>query len=146
MTSHYAHRILCVVACFWLMLVQPGLSYFWLIDPDLHAQIDAERYGQALDGEALPESPRRPLHDHPFAAGIPIPATSLRNAFDAAFYTRVFSAAHRPSLGDHGSKPASPPSQRTCPLPIIPLALEICSRTSSRVSRSTDSINCVSKP
>ena len=100
MTSHHAHRILCVVACFWLMLVQPGLSYFWLIDPDLHAQIDAERYGQALDGEALPGSPRRPLHDHPFAAGIPIPATSLRNAFDAAFYTRVFSAAHRPSLGD----------------------------------------------
>jgi hypothetical protein len=84
----------------WVSVVQPGLSYFWLIDPDVHAEIDAEEYGQTPDGRMLPGHPWHPPHDHPSSAGLSITDLVQQNAFDAAFYATVFSPAERPALQD----------------------------------------------
>jgi hypothetical protein len=88
----------CLIVCGWLTLVQPGLSYYWLIDPHVHAEIDADRYGQLPDGRMLPGHPYQPPHEHPSSGGIPAthPAT-LDN--DASAYSSVISwEANRPSL------------------------------------------------
>jgi hypothetical protein len=53
-------QMVCLLACGWVTLVPPGLSRFGLIDPEVHAQIDAERYGQTPDGHTLPGYPERP--------------------------------------------------------------------------------------
>ena len=91
---------LCVylILCGWVALVQPGLSYYWLIDPRVHADIDAERYGQSTDGHMLPGHPYHPPHEHPSSGGLPItdPVTLADEA--SAYPHAIFWEANRPSL------------------------------------------------
>ncbi len=84
--------------CSWLALMQPGMSVFWLIAPAIHARIDADEYGQTIDGRPLPDRPVRPPHSHPSDDAFPNSAVSPLTGFDRTFYQTLFSPAGRPSL------------------------------------------------
>ena len=87
-----------LVVCGWLALVQPGLSYYWLIDPQVHAEVDAELYDQLPDGRMLPGHPYHPPHQHPGSSGLPT-ADPVTLGTDASAGSRaIFWAANRPSL------------------------------------------------
>ena len=91
-------EIVCLLICSWLAFMQPGMSYYWLMDPHLHAEIDAEEYGQLPNGQTLPGQPWHPPHEHPTSFGASVEGLTLRNPFDEVFYNTVFSAAQRPAL------------------------------------------------
>jgi hypothetical protein len=93
-----AGLITCLIVSAWLALVQPGMSYFWLIDPALHAEIDKEMYGQLPDGETLPGHEHHPPHEHPTSEGTTVPELTFANPFNAAFYQSLLAAAQRPAL------------------------------------------------
>ena len=90
--------LICALACTGLMWVQPGVSYYWLIDPHLHAQIDVERYGQLPDGRTLPGYPQHPPHEHPSSEGMPNLDAAPLLGFTAVDYDAISSEANRPSL------------------------------------------------
>jgi hypothetical protein len=90
--------LICAGISVWLALVQPGMSYFWLINPVVHARLDAELYGQTPDGAPLPGHARQPPHQHPVGFGTSVPDLTILNPFDAAFYHRLSEAAQRPAL------------------------------------------------
>ena len=98
---------ICLPLGLWLALVQPGVSPSWLLDDHIHAEIDADRYGQAPDGEPLPGRPWHPPHEHP-AGGADLPASfmMLPTVFDAAFFQTVFSPGQRPALRDERNEAA----------------------------------------
>ena len=82
------------------MFAQPGVSPYALIDPAVHAAIDAEVYGQPIDGHPLPghEGDHHPPHEHPSSSGIPPTALSVQNVFDRTFYLNIFFPADQPAL------------------------------------------------
>lgn len=90
--------ILSLLIGAWLIVVQPGMSYYWLINPCLHAEIDADVYGQSPTGETLPgHSPHAP-HDHSPNVGGTLPDFTVTNPFDETFYASLLSAAQQPAL------------------------------------------------
>jgi hypothetical protein len=90
--------LVCLIVCAWVALVQPGLSYYWLIDPHVHAEIDAERYDQLPDGRMLPGHPYHPPHEHPSSGGLPsTDPVTLEDAASACSHA-IFWEANRPSL------------------------------------------------
>jgi hypothetical protein len=93
-----AGLITCLIVSAWLALVQPGMSYFWLVDPEVHAQIDKELYGQLPDGETLPGHEHHPPHEHPTSEGTTVPDLTFANPFDAGYYRSLFAPAQRPAL------------------------------------------------
>lgn len=93
-----ARILVCLIVAAWLAYAQPGTSAYWLFDPEVHAQIDADRYGQTTQGETLPGHEHHPPHDHPVTPGITIPGLALANPFDAAFYRALLSPAQRLAL------------------------------------------------
>ncbi len=93
--------ISCLIVVVWLAFMQPGMSYYGLIDPAAHAQIDAELYGQRPDGETLPGHEPHPPHEHPINPGISVPTVTLANPFDAAFYRTLLFPAQRLALSSH---------------------------------------------
>ena len=101
------------------MVVPPGLSFYWLIDPEIHAQIDADRYGQTPDGRTLPGRPGRPAHDHLASPAVSVSALSLASIFQFAAYHDPYTSADCSSPGsqptDHaaiGESIALPPLER----------------------------------
>ncbi len=88
----------CLIAAVWLAFVQPGTSYYGLIDPAVHAQIDAELYSQKPDGEMLPGHDYHPPHEHPTSPGITVSGLTVANPFDTAFYRTLLSPAERLAL------------------------------------------------
>jgi hypothetical protein len=84
--------------CIGLALVQPGVSYYWLIDPQVHAQIDEELYGQAPDGHPLPDRPRHPPHTHPTNDGDQTSVMRPSTDFHMVFQSAVLAAAQCPAL------------------------------------------------
>jgi hypothetical protein len=106
MKSNLLRQVIGLLTCLWLMLVQPGMSYYWLIDPHLHAEMDAEDYGQLPDGQPLPGQPWRPPHQHPTNEGTIVTGIVLHNVFDSAFYQVVLSAAENPALAGCRSEAA----------------------------------------
>jgi hypothetical protein len=88
----------CLIVAIWLAFVQPSMSYYWLIDPAVHAQIDAELYGQRPDGETLPGYVPHPPHEHPANPSITISGLTLSNPFGSAFYRALLSPAERLAL------------------------------------------------
>jgi hypothetical protein len=93
-----ARPLVCLIVCGWLVLVQPGLSYYWLIDPLVHAELDAERYGQLPDGRMLPGHPYHPPHEHPSSGGLPITYPVTLDHEASAYSRAIFWEANRPSL------------------------------------------------
>lgn len=89
---------LSLIVSGWLMLVQPGLSHYWLIDPHIHAEIDEALYGQTPDGETLPGHESHAPHQHPVNLGIIVSAPLLIDPFGAEFYRAVFAPATSPAL------------------------------------------------
>ena len=100
--------ILACVLSAWLMCAQPGVSPYALIDPAVHAAIDAEEYGQTIDGHPLPghEGDHHPPHDHPGSSGTPIPDLSPQNFFDDAFYINIFAPANQRALSSERQEAA----------------------------------------
>jgi hypothetical protein len=95
-----ARIVTCLIVVGWLAFAQPGMSYYWVIDPGVHAQSDAELYGQTPLGETLPGHAHHPPHDHPVTLGINVPVLTVANPFGAAFYCALLSPAHRLALLD----------------------------------------------
>jgi hypothetical protein len=95
-----ARPFTCLIIVGWLAFAQPGMSHYWLIDPAVHAQIDAELYGQQPDGETLPGHAHQPPHEHPIHQGVGVSDLTLANPFDAAFYRALLSPAQRLALFD----------------------------------------------
>lgn len=95
-----SRRLIVYGVCLWLMLIQPGLSFYWLIDPAVHAAFDADQYGQTIDGHDLPGHEHHPPHDHPGTSGIPAPSLSTSNPFDHVFHSIVFAPANRPAINN----------------------------------------------
>jgi hypothetical protein len=93
-----ARPFVCLVVCGWLALVQPGVSYYWLIDPHRHAEIDAELYGQLPDGRMLPGHPYQPPHEHPSSGGLPTTDPVTLDDDASAYSGAIFLEANRPSL------------------------------------------------
>lgn len=93
----FLQRAIVAAVCAWLVLVPPGLSYYWLIDPEVHVEVDADRYGQTLDGRTLPGYPERPPHEHPVSAAMVVSALLLTAIFGVV-YGDVLVAAQRPWL------------------------------------------------
>jgi hypothetical protein len=92
-----------IIACLigsWLMVAQPGVSPYALIDPAVHTAIDAEVYGQTIDGRPLPghERDHHLPHHHPGGSGLPTPNLSLPNVFDHAFYLNVLAPGKQRAL------------------------------------------------
>jgi hypothetical protein len=85
----------CLIVVVWLAFVQPGMSYFWLIDSEVHARVDAELHGQRPNGETLPGHQSHPPHEHPASPGMSVSGSTLANPFDAAFYRMLLSPAHQ---------------------------------------------------
>ncbi|MFN8597097.1 MAG: hypothetical protein U0559_13060 [Anaerolineae bacterium] len=82
----------------WLILVQPGMSYYWLISPHVHAEIDAELYGQSPTGETLPgHTPHLP-HQHPISPGMTAPESTISNPVDLGVRASIWSAAQQLAL------------------------------------------------
>jgi hypothetical protein len=92
--------IISLLIAAWLMVVQPGMSYYWLINPDVHAEIDAAVYGQSPSGQTLPGHAPHAPHDHPGNLGTTVPQVTFDNPFGAAFYQSLLLPARRPAL--HG--------------------------------------------
>ena len=88
----------CLIVCGWLALVQPGLSYYWLIDPQRHAEIDADSYGQLPDGRMLPGRPYHPPHEHSSSSGIPATHPATLDDDASTHSSAIFHEANRPSL------------------------------------------------
>lgn len=84
--------------CGWLMLMQPGMSLYSVISPELHAEIDEELYGQTIDGHTLPGHAEHAPHDHPVNQASAVPGGTHINPFDAAFYYSLLAPALRPAL------------------------------------------------
>ena len=82
----------------WLMVMQPGMSYYWLINPDVHAEIDAELYGQSPAGKTLPGHAPHAPHDHSGNPGTTIPSITIDYPFNAAFYQSLLSPSRRRAL------------------------------------------------
>jgi hypothetical protein len=89
---------LCLISTVWLAFAQPGMSHYWLIEPAVHAQIDAELYDQLPDGETLPGHIPHPPHEHPSHPGNFVAGLTLANPFDATFYRALLSPAERLAL------------------------------------------------
>jgi hypothetical protein len=100
-SQHPGQTIISLLIAVWLMVVQPGMSYYSLINPDVHAEIDAVLYGQSPSGETLPGHQRQSPHQHPMGLGMSIPNLTLVNPFDAAIYDELAAAASRPAVFDH---------------------------------------------
>jgi hypothetical protein len=98
MNRQVVRLLIGLTICIWVALIQPGVSYFWLIDSDEHAKIDADLYAQTPDGRTLPGHPWHPPHDHPTSVSLGAFELMQQNAFDAEFYDKVFSPAVRLSL------------------------------------------------
>ncbi len=108
----YAHRLLrdirrvrcltqpviSLIVCGWLALLQPGMSDYWLINPQVHAAIDAEAYSQLPDGRPLPGYPARPPHSHPGNDGLTYASEVLIVGLGMPSFDEVFVEADRPSL------------------------------------------------
>ena len=80
-----ARLVSCLIVISWLAFAQPGMSYSWLVDPDVHARIDAEPH---------------PPHEHPVILGLTVPGLTLANPFGEAFYGVLLSPAQRLALLD----------------------------------------------
>ena len=100
MGQHPGQTIISLLIAAWLMVMQPGMSYYGLINPDVHAEIDATLYGQSPSGETLPGHVPHAPHDHPGNLGTTIPQVTLDNPFGAAFYQSLLLPARRLAL--HG--------------------------------------------
>jgi hypothetical protein len=100
MKLNFCRSLLACVLSSWLMFAQPGVSPYALIDPAVHAAIDAEVYGQTIDGHPLPghETDHHLPHEHPGGSGLPTPNLSLQNVFDHAFYFNVLAPAKQRAL------------------------------------------------
>ncbi len=96
--SDLAQLLVCLIVCGWLAVVQPGVSYYWLIDPHVHAEIDAERYGQLPDGRMLPGHPYQPPHEHPSSGSLPTTQAIPFENEVAHCFQAIFWEANRPSL------------------------------------------------
>ncbi len=90
----------CLIIVLWLAFVQPGMSGYWLIDPGVHARIDAELYGQLPDGETLPGHDPQLPHEHSIILGTTVSGLTLVNPFGAAFYCALLSPAQRLAVLD----------------------------------------------
>jgi hypothetical protein len=88
----------CLLACAWLAIMQPGMSIYSLISPEVHAEIDEQLYGQTIDGHTLPGHAQHAPHDHPANQGTSVPDSAYVNPFDATFYHVLLSPALRPAL------------------------------------------------
>jgi hypothetical protein len=88
----------CLIVVGWLAYAQPGTSHYWLIDPAVHAQVDAELYGQLPDGETLPGRTPEPPHEHSINQGVGVSGLTLTNPFDAVFYRTLLSPAQQLAL------------------------------------------------
>ncbi len=99
----------CLIVSGWLAFVQPGLSYYWLIDPHVHAEIDADRYGQLPDGRMLPRHPYEPPHDHPSSGGLPITQAIQFENEVVRRSQAIFWEANRPSLQPRYAEAAAIP-------------------------------------
>jgi|WetSurMetagenome_2_1015567.scaffolds.fasta_scaffold876856_2 hypothetical protein len=95
-----ARIVTCLLVVGWLAFAQPGMSYHWLIDPALHARIDAELYGQLPNGETLPGHEPQLPHEHSTILGTTVSELTLVNPFGAAFYGALLSPAQRLALLD----------------------------------------------
>ena len=102
--GRFIKPIVMLIFCGWLSFVQPGLSAYWLIEPQLHARLDAADYDQLPDGEPLPGHPVHAPHQHPISFGIGASSVVLQHGFDAGFYRKVFSPAGRLALLNHWSE------------------------------------------
>jgi hypothetical protein len=98
MSSRKVQSAIVLILCVWVALVQPGLSYFWLLDPQAHADFDADEYGQTPDGHTLPGHPWHPPHQHPTSLSLGAFEIMQQNAFDPTFYQIVFWPLDRLSL------------------------------------------------
>ena len=98
--------VICLIVCGWLALLQPGMSDYWLINPQVHAAIDAEEYGQLPDGQPLPGYPARPPHSHPGHDGMAYSPEPLIAGLDMSSFDRVLVEANRPSLQGSRSEAA----------------------------------------
>jgi len=92
--------MVCLLVCAWLAIMQPGMSMYSLVSPEVHAEVDEELYGQTPDGHTLPGHAEHAPHDHPANPGTPVPDSTFINPFDAAFYRALLEPAQRPALHD----------------------------------------------
>ncbi len=104
-----ARLFVCLIVCGWLALAQPGLSHYWLIDPRVHAEVDAERYDQLPDGRMLPGHPYQPPHEHPGSSGLPATDPVTLAADASACFRAFFWEANRPSLQNSYAEAAAIP-------------------------------------
>ncbi len=98
--QHSGQMLVSLLIAAWLMVMQPGMSFYGLLNPDVHAEIDAILYGQSPSGATLPGRVPHVPHDHPGNLGTTIPQVTLDNPFGAAFYQSLLLPARRPAL--HG--------------------------------------------
>lgn len=110
----------CLIIALWLAFVQPGMSGYWLIDPGVHARIDAELYGQLPDGETLPGHEPQLPHEHSIILGTTVSGLTLVNPFGAAFYCVLLSPAQRLALLDRRAELAVIPQSITLTPPDQP--------------------------
>jgi hypothetical protein len=89
---------ICLFVCAWLAIMQPGMSIYSVISPEVHAEIDKELYGQTPDGRTLPGHEEHAPHDHPANQGSTVPGSTYVNPFGAAFYHMLLAPAQRPAL------------------------------------------------
>jgi hypothetical protein len=90
--------MVCLFVCGWLAIMQPGMSIYAVISPEVHAEIDEKLYGQTIDGHTLPGHEEHAPHDHPANQGTTAPDSTVINLFDAAFYRSLREPAQRPAL------------------------------------------------
>ena len=90
--------MVCLFVCAWLAIMQPGMSIYSVISPEVHAEIDKELYGQTPDGHTLPGHEEHAPHDHPANQGTAVPDSTYINPFDAAFYRSLLLPAQQPAL------------------------------------------------
>ncbi len=110
----------CLIVAVWLALVQPGMSGYWLIDPAVHARIDAELYGQLPDGETLPGHEPQLPHEHSIILGTAVSGLTLVNPFGAAFYCALLTPAQRLARLDRRAEPFVIPQSITLTPPDQP--------------------------
>ena len=88
----------CLIVAVWLAFVQPGMSYYWLIDSEFMPRSMPEIYGQLPDGETLPVTGKIPPREHPISPGLCVSGITLTNPFDAVFYRVLLSPSQRLAL------------------------------------------------